>query len=54
MPSEVWDEMAYPFPDINGATLEVNFNGATVEIEEWISIFIPHFIMDVITYTCCD
>ena len=29
-----WDEITYPFP---------NFNGATVEICEWISYFIPHF-----------
>ena len=27
MPSEVWDEITYPFP---------NFNGATVEVWEWI------------------
>ena len=25
-----------------------NFNGCTIEFEEWISNFIPHFIMDVI------
>ena len=30
----VWDEIIYPFP---------NFNGATVEISERISNFIPHF-----------
>ena len=28
MPSEVFDEITYPFP---------NFNGATVEIWEWTS-----------------
>ena len=28
-----------------------NFNGATVDIWEWINNFIPHFIMDVITYS---
>ena len=38
MPSKVWDEITYPFP---------NFNGCTVEVWEWISKFIPHFIMDV-------
>ena len=27
-----------------------NLNGATVEIWEWITKFIPRFIMDVITY----
>ena len=28
----------------------LKFNGETVEVWEWISNFIPHFIMDVITY----
>ena len=41
MPTKVWDEIAYPFQ---------NFNGVTVEVWEWISNFIPHIIMDVITY----
>ena len=39
-PSKVWDEITYPFP---------NFNGATVEVWGWIGNFIPPFIMDVIT-----
>ena len=43
MPSKVWDEITYPFP---------NFNVATVEVWEWINNFIPHFIMDVITHPC--
>ena len=30
MPSKVWDEITYPFP---------NFNGCTVELWEWISNF---------------
>ena len=30
----MWDEITYSFP---------NFNGATVEVWEWISDFIPHF-----------
>ena len=30
----VWDEIAYPFP---------NFNGVTIEVSEWVSNFIPHF-----------
>ena len=38
---KVWDEITYPFP---------NFNGFTVEVWEWISIFIPHFTRHVITY----
>ena len=45
IPSKVWDEIPYPF---------LNFNGYTVEVYEWIRHFIPHFIMDVITYQCWD
>ena len=41
MPSNMWDEITYPFP---------NVNGATVEVWECISNFSPHFMMDVITY----
>ena len=29
-------------------------NGATIEVWEWISNFIPHFIMDVIIHPCWD
>ena len=32
--SKRWDEITYPF---------LNFNGATVEVKEWISNFILHF-----------
>ena len=39
----MWDEIAYPF---------LNFNGCTVEVYEYISNFIPHFMMDVIIYPC--
>ena len=39
MPGKVWDEIIYPFP---------NVNGATVEVWEWIYDFIPHFIVDAI------
>ena len=35
------DEITYPFP---------NFNGCTIEVQTWISNFIPHLIMDVIAY----
>ena len=42
MSSKVWDEITYPFP---------NFNGCAIEVWEWISEFIPHFILDVITYS---
>ena len=45
MPSKVWGEIIYPF---------LNLNYATVEIWEWISNFIPPFIMDVISYPCWD
>ena len=41
--NKVWDEITPPFP---------NFNGATVEVWEWINNSIPHFAMGVITYPC--
>ena len=31
-----------------------NFNGRTVAVSEWMSSFILHFIIDVITYPCWD
>ena len=37
MSSKACDEITYPFP---------NFNGAIVEVWEWISNFTPQFIMD--------
>ena len=45
MCSKVWDEITDPFP---------NFTGGTIKVWEWISNFIPHFVMDVITYPCWD
>ena len=45
MPNKLWDEVTYPFP---------NFNGATIEVWEWISDLILHFIMDVITNPLWD
>ena len=39
------DEITYLFP---------SFNSYTVEVWEWISNFIAHFIMYVITFPCCD
>ena len=42
---KVWDEITNPF---------LNFNGATVEVFEWISNFIPHLTGRVITYPCYD
>ena len=45
MPSKLWDEITYPFP---------NFNGSIVEVLEWISNLIPYFIMDAITYPWKD
>ena len=41
--SEVLNGITYPLP---------NFNGCTVEDWEWITNFIPYFIMDVTTYPC--
>ena len=43
LPSKVRDEFTNPFP---------NFNGATVDVWVWKSNFIPHFLMDVITHPC--
>ena len=45
MSSKVQDKIAYPFP---------NFNICTIEVWEWINNFMPHFLMDVITYPCWD
>ena len=42
---KLWDEITYPFP---------NFNGAAVDVWEWISNFIPQFTRIVITYPCWD
>ena len=41
----MWDEIAYPFP---------NPNGATVEIWKLINNFTPHFTWLVVTYPCWD
>ena len=41
----VWGETAYPF---------TNLNGATVEVWEWISNFSLYFTECVITYPCWD
>ena len=40
---KMWDEITYPF---------LNFNGATVEVWEWITNSISHFTGQVITYQC--
>ena len=40
MVSKMWREIAYPF---------LNLNSCIVEVWEWISNFIPRFILDVIT-----
>ena len=37
----VWNEITYPFQ---------NFNGAVVEVWEWIDNFIPYFTWHMITY----
>ena len=44
-PNKVWDDIVHPIP---------NYIGANVEIWKWLSNFIPHLIMDVITYPCWD
>ena len=43
MPSKVWEEIIYPFP---------NFNGCIVEVWEEISNFVTHFSGHMITYPC--
>ena len=45
MPSNVWDEITYPFP---------NFNGCTVKVWDWLNNCIPHETMGVITYPYQD
>ena len=42
---KVRDEISYPFS---------HFNGATVEVWEWVIDFIPHYIKRVITYPYLD
>ena len=39
------DEIIYPFP---------NFNGATIDVLGWIRIFHQHLIRHVIIYACLD
>ena len=45
MPRKLCDEIMYPFP---------NFNGAAVEVWEWMRNFIQRFMMAVITYPYWD
>ena len=45
MISKVWDEITYPFQ---------NFNGATVQVWEWIGNSQSNFTGHVITYPCWD
>ena len=40
---KVWDEIIYLFP---------NFNGAIVEVWEWISNFIAQFTGHIVIYPC--
>ena len=41
----VWDEITYPFP---------NLNGSAVEVWEWMSNFILHLTGHVVTYKCWE
>ena len=41
IPSKVWGEIIYAF---------LYFKGCTVEVQEWVSIFIPHFKVVAITF----
>ena len=40
---EISDQIIYPFP---------NFNGAAVEVWEWMSNFVSHFMLDVLNTLC--
>ena len=44
--NKIENEITYPFPKFKGCTVEFG--------REWISNFIPRFMMDVITYPCQD
>ena len=53
MPSKVWDELTYPFPNFNGCTVEVFLEWISsfiLHIRMAMSNYIPHIIMDVITF----
>ena len=41
MPSKVWDEITWPFPDLHCVA---------VEVKEWIGNLIPQIVMGVIMY----
>ena len=45
MSNKMWDGIIYPFP---------NVYDATVEVREWVVIFISHFIMDEIIHPSWD
>ena len=60
---KAWDEITYPFPNLNGCTVEFwdeisflfpIFDGCTVEIWERVSSFIPHITEHVATYPRWD
>ena len=46
----MWDDITYPFP----ISTIPNINGWAAEVWESISNFAPHYITDVITYSCWD
>ena len=43
--SKMYDEITYQYPE---------FNSYIIEVWEWTSNYIPHFVMDVISYLCLD
>ena len=45
MPSKMWHEIIYPFP---------NFNSATVEVSEWIDNFIMDYLFHPALYNGCN
>ena len=51
----MWDELIYPFPNFNGCTVEVwEWIRIFISLWEWISNLISHFAVHVITYPCWD
>ena len=51
MSSKMWHEITYPFQNMSSKMWdEFTYPLPTVEVWEWISNLIPHFIVDVITY----
>ena len=54
MSSQVCGAITYPWRSRTSMAAPLKFGNLNLKFEfEWISNSIPHFMMDVITYTCC-